>query len=65
MIVRNTRRKASGSSSRFQGGGGLGTIGKGQNREKVGRRQGQYKDKTGARQGKDRDKISTIGFLKS
>ena len=48
------RPKASGSSSRFQGGG---VPGYGQDRDKTGTRQGQDRDKSGARQRKDRDKI--------
>ena len=39
-----TRPKASGSSSRFQGGG---VTGKGQDRDKTGTRQGQNKLKIG------------------
>ena len=43
---RYTRPKASGSSSRFQGGG---VTGKGQDRDEINTRQGRDKDKTGAR----------------
>ena len=50
-----TRPKASGSSSRFQGGG---VTGKGQDRDDIKTRQGQDRDKRGTRQGRDRDKIS-------
>ena len=46
-----TRPKASGSSSRFQGGG---VTGKGQDRDEIKTRQGQDRDKTGTRQGHDR-----------
>ena len=55
---KETRPKASGSSSRFQGGG---VTGKGQDRDEIKTRQGQDRDKTGTRQGKDMDKISEGG----
>ena len=42
QILVKTGRKASWSSSSFQGGrGGLGLTGKGQDRDKIGTRQGQ------------------------
>ena len=50
MLVR-TRPKASGSSSRFQGGG---VTGKGQDRDEIKTRQGQERDKTRKRQGQDK-----------
>ena len=49
-----TRPKASGSSSRFQGGG------RGNIRDKTVTRQSQDKEKTGTRQKQDRDKSETI-----
>ena len=53
--MEETRPKASGSSSRVQGGG---VTGKGQDRDEIKARQGQDRDKTRKRQGRDRDKIS-------
>ena len=56
-----TRPKASGSSSRFQGGG---VTGKGQDRDKIKTRQGRDKTRQGQdrdRQGKDRDKLGVGG----
>ena len=55
MMLNMTRPKASGSSSRFQGGEVTGKV---QDRDEIKTRQGQDRDKRGTRQGRDRDKIS-------